>query len=264
MEGGRRPRFRGPSSPTPRARESWPREGSPWRVPDAPSPTRTEGGSEPGPPAFRSPVNDSDRESHDPRAQHPRERGHRPASASDARPLRPAPCARSPPSARRSAARTTIAGRWREKGSQRGRRARPWAPQPAPRRQPPPKRPFSPRGGLGVVPTEVASGEAPRVPPSIPLCGPEWYGPMGRGAGPTAPGWRPVAKAVAQRGRGGGGAWAPSLPCTRPKARGRAGAGHAGSGECAGAPSIAVATSLFAPSSPLEGSGWRKMREAGG
>lgn len=129
---------------------------------------------------------------------------------------------------------------------------------------PPPKRPFSPRGGLGVVPTEVASGEAPRVPPSIPLCGPEWYGPMGRGAGPTAPGWRPVAKAVAQRGRGGGGAWAPSLPCTRPKARGRAGAGHAGSGECAGAPSIAVATSLFAPSSPLEGSGWRKMREAGG
>lgn len=129
---------------------------------------------------------------------------------------------------------------------------------------PPPKRPFSPRGGLGVVPTEVASGEAPRVPPSIPLCGPEWYGPMGRGAGPTAPGWRPVAKAFAQRGRGGGGAWAPSLPCTRPKARGRAGAGHAGSGECAGAPSIAVATSLFAPSSPLEGSGWRKMREAGG
>lgn len=129
---------------------------------------------------------------------------------------------------------------------------------------PPPKRPFSPRGGLEVVPTEVASGEAPRVPPSIPLCGPEWYGPMGRGAGPTAPGWRPVAKAVAQRGRGGGGAWAPSLPCTRPKARGRAGAGHAGSGECAGAPSIAVATSLFAPSSPLEGSGWRKMREAGG
>lgn len=169
MEGGRRPRFRGPSSPTPRARESWPREGSPWRVPDAPSPTRTEGGSEPGPPAFRSPVNDSDRESHDPRAQHPRKRGHRPASASDARPLRPAPCARSPPSARRSAARTTIAGRWREKGSQRGRRARPWAPQPAPRRHPPAQTPIlSPRWARG----RPDRGGLRRSPASTPLDSP--------------------------------------------------------------------------------------------
>lgn len=52
---------------------------------------------------------------------------------------------------------------------------------------PPPKRPFSPRGGLGVVPTEVASGEAPRVPPSIPLCGPEWYGRWGGAPGLQLP-----------------------------------------------------------------------------
>lgn len=219
-----------------------------------------------GAPAFRSPVNDSDRESHGPRAQHPRERGRRPASASDARPLSPASGARSPPGVRRSTARTTVAGR-------RGGRARSGGEglAPGPRSPPlgdtlPPKRHSSPRGGLGVVPTEVASGEAPRVPPPrIPSAGQNgtarWGGAPGQ---PLAAGDRLLRRVVvAKRGRGGGDACAPSFPGIGPEARRRAGAGHAGPDERAGVPSIAVAASLFAPSSPLEGSGWRKTREAG-
>lgn len=153
-----------------------------------------------------------------------------------------------------------------EKGSQRGRMARPWAPQPAPWRHHHAQGPvLSPRWARG-RPDRGGLRRSCAYPPGSPLRAgmvrPRWGGAPGQ---PLPTGDRLLRRVVvAQRGRGGGGAWAPSLPRTGRKARSETGAGHAGPGERAGATSIAVAASLSAPSSPLEGSGWRKTREAGG
>lgn len=72
---------------------------------------------------------------------------------------------------------------------------------------PPPRHPSSPRGGPGGVPTEAASGEAPRVPSRIPPSGRNGTAPGGGAPGQPLPAgdWLLRRVVVAQRGREGAG-----------------------------------------------------------